>query len=238
MSDGETFLVGVPAMLALGKIGPAALVAFSDMFANVGDPSFSSNDIVDAVSGLGPGVIPKLVSHLEAKRDDSGELAPGPSVVAGAILARFGTVAVPTLIRALARPRSRITAAQALRDIGPPAAPAVPALLQAYRARGTDIWDRLAVVAALAAIGSPACSARPHLEAAVDRFRRQRAPAELSSPSIEEESVVNALKRIPSCDAAKGADLLSRLRVQTDRRRIRAADDDADALALRRLIRA
>jgi HEAT repeat protein len=70
-------------------------------------------------------------------------------------LARRGPSAVPILIRALKRKPHQLLVAQALRELGPEAAPAVPALLQIVRRKGLPKHAVLREIAitALVAIG-------------------------------------------------------------------------------------
>jgi hypothetical protein len=172
LNDDEWVGVGVPAMKALGRIGPAALAAFPDILAKAVDrdlPShaaFDPGDITEAFVGLGPGVIPMLAPFLDAARDDGGAVAPGLWDFASAVLARFGAQSVPVLIRALSHQPSALAAADAIERIGEPAAAAVPALITAYDFPDNDNWDRWEIGNAMLAMGAKGCAGR----AVVDRL--------------------------------------------------------------------
>jgi HEAT repeat protein len=159
----DGFQIRAAAVQALGKIGPHAIRALDDLMARWRDAEVDPRDIVAALHGLGPGAIPRLVPYLNAKRA-FGEIANGTNGIASPAMATFGSEAVPALTRALRRAKARVAAASALREIGPSAAPAVPALVVAYDAKGSDEWDRGAILSAIFAIGDRACAARPLLE--------------------------------------------------------------------------
>ena len=171
MNDDEWVMVGVPAMKALGRIGPAALPGFPDILAKAVDrdlpahAAFDPSDISAAFFGLGPGVIPMLAPFLDSARDSDG-VAPGLWDWASAVLARFGVQSVPVLIRALTHQPSCLAAADALERIGPPAAAAVPALVKAYDFPDNDKWDRWEIGNAILAMGARGCAGR----AVVDRL--------------------------------------------------------------------
>jgi hypothetical protein len=172
LNDDEWVGVGVPAMKALGRIGPAALPAFPDILAKAVDrdlPShaaFDPSDISEAFFGLGPGVIPMLAPFLDAARDSSEEVAPGLWDFASAVLARFGAQSVPVLVRALAHQPSALAAADAIERIGELAAAAVPSLIAAYDFPDNDKWDRWEIGNAILAMGAKGCAGR----AVVDRL--------------------------------------------------------------------
>jgi hypothetical protein len=172
LNDDEWLAVGVPAMQALGRIGPAALPAFPDILAKAVDrdlpahAAFDPNDISDAFFRLGPGVIPMLAPFLDSARDSAGIVLPGLWDFASAVLARFGVQSVPALIRALGHQPSCLAAADAVERIGQPAAAAVPALVNAYDFADNDNWDRWEIGNAILAMGPRGCAGR----AVVDRL--------------------------------------------------------------------
>ena len=86
-----------------------------------------------------------------------------PSVVLPALhtLADMGKDALPVLLEALKKEKSRYWASVALAEIGPAAAPAVEPL--AALAKQGEIDERLQAILALASIGEPAKSAGPAL---------------------------------------------------------------------------
>jgi hypothetical protein len=175
LNDDEWVGVGVPAMKALGRIGPAALPAFPDILAKAVDrdlpahAAFDPNDISEAFFGLGPGVIPMLAPFLDAARDSAGIVAPGLWDFASAVLARFGVQSVPVLIRALGHQSGCLAAADAIERIGEPAAAAVPALITAYDFPDNDNWDRWEIGNAILAMGAKGCAGR----AVVDRLAEE-----------------------------------------------------------------
>lgn len=119
------------AALALGRMGPEAAAA-----------------------------IPALVAAVRCEPAHRPDRTPAASAMA---LARMGEAALPGLLELLEDPELdvRFSAAQALRELGPRAAPAVPALVRLLQVR----QPRAEVVAALAlgAIGPAAAPAAPEL---------------------------------------------------------------------------
>ena len=195
----DWFIIRAAAVRALGSIGPAALGAAPDVMARWTDREVSAHDIVTALNGLGPRVMPQLVPYLDAKRGED-EVAAGSYGIAAQALGTFGARAVPLLIRALRRPQARVAAADALRYIGPDAEPAVPALVVAYDAKGSDRWDRGAVLSALHKIGARACAARTLLERLL---AKERSLGQVGPPSYEARTLTATLAKLAACSAAK-----------------------------------
>jgi HEAT repeat protein len=198
------FAIRAAAVQALGKIGPRAIRALPDLVARWDDAEVDGHDIVAALHDLGPTAIPRLVPYLNAKRAFD-EVAAGPDAIASSALATFGSEAVPTLTRALRRPQARVRAASALREIGPSAAPAVPALVAAYDAKGSDEWDRRAILLAVFAIGEGACAARPLLERLVvtEPERLGIAAPALASQDYEYQQIEATLSKLSGCPSPK-----------------------------------
>jgi len=200
----DGFQIRAAAVVALGRIGPDAMRALPDLMARWGDREVDPRDIVAALHGLGPTAIPRLVPYLDAKRKFA-EIANGTCGIASPALATFGSTAVPALIRALQRAQARWAAASALREIGPSAAAAVPALVVAYDAKGSDEWDRGAILGAVFAIGEQACAARPLLERLIvtEPQRLGIARPLLAKQDYVYQQVETTLAKLSACPASK-----------------------------------
>lgn len=148
---------------ALGKIGSAAKPAAAALAALAKDEdAVVRRQAVKAIVAIHPGpevMIPIVVKLLE----DSD---PGVQLRILDAAASAGPAAVPGLIQALKNPKSAYWACLVLREIGPDAKDAVPALSAALKSKQLEIPREAAL--ALGAIGPVAASALPELAAALD----------------------------------------------------------------------
>ncbi len=137
------------AVLALGQIGPAAKTATQEILAVLGDDDVAvRRQAIDALKNIRPG--PKVAVPLFAKLMQDAD--PGVRLRVMAAVADAKGDAVPALVEALKNPDAIYWACVILRDIGPDASAAVPALAGALKNRRPEV--RREAVLALAAIGS------------------------------------------------------------------------------------
>jgi HEAT repeat protein len=148
---------------ALGQIGEAAKVAAPELVKLVGDadPAVRRN-VGDALRRIRPG--PQVTVPLFAKLMSDSD--PGVRLRAMNVLADAGEEAMPFLLAALKDEKAAYWACLVLRDIGPKAKGAVPAL--AELAGGPRPEVRREAILALAAIGEAAAPATPQLAKALD----------------------------------------------------------------------
>lgn len=167
---------------ALGRIGPAAREALAALAAALKDETFNVRDEAvkalaalgtkDAVGPLdellrtGPTEVDRRTAAVALGRMGEAAAASAPAIVAlldrdadaqqfvGSALAGIGPAVVPTAVAELASKSGahRWAAIEALRQLGPGAAPAVPALLGIVK----DGHTRACVKRALAAVGAEA----------------------------------------------------------------------------------
>jgi HEAT repeat protein len=148
---------------ALAQMGPAAQSAVPDLAALVKDPDAKvRRQVIKALVAIRPGmeVSRKIFASLMGDED------PGVRLRAMSAIADAGPVAVPVLVEALKNDKVAYWACLVLRDIGPDAKDAVPALTEALGSKQPQV-PREALLA-LAAIGQPAASAVPRIAAMID----------------------------------------------------------------------
>ncbi len=114
------------------------------------------SELPPSADGPRPEVIEAFVAAMEdAKPEVVGEVI--------AALASKGKAALPGVLRGLANEKLRPYAVRVAALLGPDAEPAVPALMQAWKATGDDSALRTEIQFALAAIGPGAAAAVPAL---------------------------------------------------------------------------
>ncbi|REK19026.1 MAG: hypothetical protein DWQ37_02365 [Planctomycetota bacterium] len=138
------------ALRALGEIGPEAKGAADSVIPLFSDPDpLVRRQVIEALKGIRPG--PKVAVPLFVKLMQDSD--PGVRLRVMSAVADAGGNAVPALVEALKNPDATYWACLILRDIGPEAAPAVPALKAALEDRRPEV--RREATLALATIGSP-----------------------------------------------------------------------------------
>ena len=156
-SDHETRFWAVT---ELRKLGRGAMPAVPVLAEALSDAAIAPQ-AAETLGNIGPeaeAAIPALVAAIERERGKaSGIGSGGPSTFSwrcGLALAQIGPASIPELIKLLAHEdrHVRMTAANALKEIGPRAKDAVPALNQASNDEDESV--RRSVRAALARIGS------------------------------------------------------------------------------------
>lgn len=151
------------AVECLGDIGKPALPAVPALVERLADPNAHvRREVIEALHAIEPGpevVLPLLVKQLQ----DSD-----PTVRMRALhtLAEQGKTAMPRLVEALASDETAYWACLVAAEIGPDAAPAVPALTKLLDDEQLDI--RREAILALAAIGEAAAPAVPALAKSLD----------------------------------------------------------------------
>jgi len=151
-------LVRAHAARALGRLGPTAAPAVKDLQALLQDKSdLARRAALWSLGEIGPDA-KAAVDDIDALWDDP---VGSVTIQAAESLARLGPAALPKLIARLAKPKFTFLAASGLREQGPAAEEAVPALVKALGAKDAD--TRREVVLALAQIGPKAQSAVPAL---------------------------------------------------------------------------
>ncbi len=148
---------------ALGQLGPAARPAVEALAPLLADPEAKvRRAAVRAWLRIGPD--PQAVAPLLAKVLKDAD----PAVRTGAleILATLGKPAVPALIAALKQEKVAYWACLALAEIGPPAAPAAPCLVDVLK-KDTRPEVRREAALALGSMGPAAASAVPTLTGAL-----------------------------------------------------------------------
>jgi len=148
---------------SLGEIGSPAKSAVPALIERVTDPDKAvRREAMDAVRAIRPGpevVLPLLVKQLEA-----ADPAIRMSVLSA--FAEQGKAAVPKLITVLGNKEAAYWACLVLAEIGPDAAPAVPALIETLKDDRADV--RREAILALAEIGPAAAPAVPALAESLD----------------------------------------------------------------------
>jgi HEAT repeat protein len=140
---------------ALGQLGAPAKSAAKEIIDLLGDPHpVVRRQAIGALQGIRPG--PKVAVPLFVKLMQDAD--PGVRMNVMAAVADAKGAAVPALIEALKNDAAAYWACLILRDIGPDAAPAVPALVAKLKDKRPEI--RREAILALAAIGSPESAAR------------------------------------------------------------------------------
>ncbi len=147
---------------SLGEIGPAARPAVESLAQLLKDPDATvRRQVVQAIGGIRPGpkvMVPLCIKLL--KDSDAGVRLRVMSAIADA-----GARAVPGLIVALDNEKAAYWACLILRDIGPAAKDAVPALTKKLQDKDPGI--RREAILALAGMGKEAASAVGPIAAAV-----------------------------------------------------------------------
>lgn len=140
---------------ALGMIGAPAKSAAKNLIDLLADPDADvRQEVVVALGAIRPG--PKIAVPLFVKLMQDSD--PGVRIRVMHAVADAKGAAVPALVEALANKDAAYWSCVILRDIGPDAAGAVPALVAKLKDPRPEI--RREATLALAAIGSPAASAK------------------------------------------------------------------------------
>jgi HEAT repeat protein len=201
-SVGESAAAAVPALMdnltakdaqaraaaayALGKIGPAARAAAPALVTAAADEdSMVRHQVLAALRNIDPPH--NLVVPLFAKM--LGSVNSGEAATLADTLADAGAAAVPELVRALADKGAAYWACLALAEIGPPAAPAVPALGKLLRSDEAEV--RMQALVALAAIGEASRPLAPQIGELVnqDKWSSVRYSAAYALGAIGDKTV-------------------------------------------------
>ncbi len=191
---GEGKRSGIPptAARALGAIGPPAIAALDPLLAALGNQKslYLRRAAAEAIGGLGPKA-GKALPHLKRTLNDENIEVRCASAFSIWQLTTDATLVLPALLKDLRNVEGlgsdwdRQRAAETLGAIGPKAAPAVPALVEALGdvPSGDDFnlgQDRQAAAIALGRIGPAAKAAAPALRKALSdpRLRVRRAAVE------------------------------------------------------------
>jgi HEAT repeat protein len=162
LKDGSP-AVRAHAARALGEIGPAAKPAAAALVALIADPDPAvRRQAIKALYAIRPGqevTLPLFIKLLE----DSD---PGVRMRVLGAISEHGAEAVPPLIKALKNDKACYWVCLILRDIGPAAKDAVPALLERLKDPRPEI--RREVVLTLAAMEDAASTAVPQIAALLD----------------------------------------------------------------------
>ncbi len=123
-------------------------------------------DAMYALALFGAGAEPALEDLETYAKDREADAA-----AAGAALAAIGKPAMPTVLRLLADPKGRASAAEAIIRLGPAAEGALKPLLEGYKAAGGDgvTKARLPYAHALGALGAAAAEIAPGLLTHVEK---------------------------------------------------------------------
>ncbi len=201
-SVGESAAAAVPALMdnltakdaqaraaaayALGKIGPAARAAAPALVTAAADEdSMVRHQVLAALRNIDPPhdlVVPLFAKML-------GSVNSGEAATLADTLADAGAAAVPELVRALADKGAAYWACLALAEIGPPAAPAVPALGKLLRSDEAEV--RMQALVALAAIGEASRPLAPQISELVnqDKWSSVRYSAAYALGAIGDKTV-------------------------------------------------
>jgi HEAT repeat protein len=156
-------MVRAHAVQSLGQLGPAAKPAVADLANLVKDPDAKvRRQVIGALAAIRPGI--EVSRGIFASLMEDAD--PGVRLRAMSAIADAGPAAVPVLVEALKNDKVAYWACLVLRDIGPDAKDAVPALTEALGSKQPQV-PREALLA-LAAIGEPAASAVPRIAAMID----------------------------------------------------------------------
>ena len=147
---------------ALGQIGDAAKPAAAGLIGLLGDTDANvRRQAIEAIVAIHPG--PQVTVPLFVKLLDDAD--PGVRMRVLEAVSERGAQAVPGLIVALKNDKAAYWACLVLREIGPAAKDAVPALIEKLHDKHPEV--RREVVITLAAIGEPAAAAAPQIAALV-----------------------------------------------------------------------
>jgi HEAT repeat protein len=157
--------VRAAAAYALGKLGPAAQAAVKPLVRAFADKDEmvrrQARGALHSIGAPSEVVVPLFVQTLEAA-------SPADAAAVIHTLVEIGEPAVPGLIKALDNPDAAYWACLALSELGPQAAPAVPALGKLLGSKESE--TRAEALMALAAIGKPAQVLVPQI---VERAKQQ-----------------------------------------------------------------
>ncbi len=144
-------------------MGPAARSAAADLAELAKDPDAKvRRQVIKALMAIRPGVEVSRKIFASLMEDED----PGVRLRVMSAIADAGPAAVPVLVESLKNDKVAFWACIVLRDIGPDAKDAVPALTEALGSKQPQV-PREALLA-LAAIGEPAASAVPRIAAMID----------------------------------------------------------------------
>jgi HEAT repeat protein len=148
---------------ALAEMGPAAKSAAADLAALVKDPDAKvRRQMIKALVAIRPGIEVGRKVFASLMEDED----PGVRLRAMSALADAGPGAVPLMVESLKNEKVAYWACLVLRDMGPDAKDAVPALTEALGSKQPQV--RREALLALASIGDPAAAAVPQIASMLD----------------------------------------------------------------------
>jgi HEAT repeat protein len=148
---------------ALAEMGPAAKSAAADLAALVKDPDAKvRRQVIKALVAIRPGIEVSRKVFASLMEDED----PGVRLRAMSAIADAGPGAVPLLVESLKNEKVAYWACLVLRDMGPDAKDAVPALTEALGSKQPQV--RREALLALASIGESAAAAVPQIAAMLD----------------------------------------------------------------------
>jgi HEAT repeat protein len=155
-------MVRAHAVESLAEMGPAAQAAAADLAGLVKDPDAKvRRQVIRALVAIRPGVEIGAKAFVSLMEDQD----PGVRLRAMSAIADAGPAAVPLLIESLKNEKVAYWACLVLRDMGPEAKDAVPALTETLSSKQPQVCRE--ALLALAAIGQPAAAAVPRIAALV-----------------------------------------------------------------------